>query len=124
MSQLKKKTLQQALHNTVFAGMSQICTRGLNCTRELNCTKVLLHEDTFARADNFARRYFAWAEFFFSIIMFISYIFIFTITVAPNPYPRSVTFFSVCFLLIYLLVFFLYFFVYIVFVFFYSRAKS
>ena len=75
--------------------MSQICTRGLNCTRELNCTKVLLHEDTFARADNFARRYFAWAEFFFSIIMFISYIFIFTITVAPNPYPRSVTFFSV-----------------------------
>ena len=31
------------------------------------------------------------------MIIFISYFFIFTITVAPNPYPRSVTFFNLSF---------------------------
>ena len=43
------------------------------CTSVQNCTKTLLHEDTFARIDFF--------------IVF------FTITVTPNPYPRSVAFF-------------------------------
>ena len=68
-----------------------------------------LHGDFFGRADNFARRNFTgWISFFsfkffinFNILFFYSVFF--TITVTPNPYPQSVTFFCYLIFLFYFL---------------------
>ena len=56
-----------------------------------DCTKILLHKDTFARVIFL---------FFVSLLIFF-----YTITVIPNPYPRSVTYILVFFFSIFLVFF-------------------
>ena len=65
----------------------QICESGQKCTMGLSYTKILSQEGTKLHKDKVARRHFArW--FTFALGEF--YV---TVTLVPNPYPRSVTFF-------------------------------
>ena len=76
-------------------------TRGQNCRSSQNCMKILSHKglllrkDTFAWADNFAQRHFCtgWTYYLFSLFILIFILIFFSITVTPNPYPRSVTYY-------------------------------
>ena len=70
-------------------GKCEICTKKHFCTKGQFCTKTFLYKNTFARVKVFKVIFIQ----FFLLSNFKFFIYIFIITVTPNPYLRSVIFF-------------------------------